>query len=104
MKIKEHRGLWIVAVIAAGLYVLATILSVSLILYGSHQYAIHRELNDAFRIGNILIYAWMTNPIPLILALFGLRRDRNHRKRYWSLILLTSLAWLLGGMMIARYF
>ncbi len=103
MQTKKHRGLWIVAVIAAGLYVLGAILSVSLILYGIHQYAIHQELNEAFRIGNILIYTWMTNPIPLILALIGLRRDRTHRKKYWILILLTTLSWLAGGVVLAPY-
>ena len=97
METKKH--LWITTVIAVGIYLLAILLSVSLILYGIYQHRI-----EIFRAGNKLVYLWMLNPIPLILSVFGLIHDRERRRRYWTVILLASLAWIGGGVLIARYF
>ena len=93
METKKH--LWITTVIAAGIYLLV---SVSLILYGIYQHRI-----EIFRAGNKLVYLWMFDPIPLILSVFGLIRERARRKMYCVVIVLTSLAWLVSGMLLAYH-
>lgn len=97
MQTKKH--LWITTMIIAGIYLLSVLLSVALIRYGAHL-----ERNNVFLRGAMLLYLWILNPIPLVLSVIGLIRDKERRLIYCAAIVLTSLAWLVGGMLIAPYF
>ena len=96
---KTKKLLWITTVIAACLYLFSVIVSMSLILYGIYQ-----DHNEAFCTGNKLVYLWMFNPISLILSVFGRTHDLERRKKYRAAIILTSVAWLVGVMVIAHHF
>lgn len=97
---KKNSGLGIVTVAAAALFLLAELLSVALIRYG----ASNEGCRNAFYIGNCLIPVWMLNPLPLCLSIIGWKKDRQHKKLYHTAIIVTALAWLVGGALIARYF
>ena len=96
---KTKKLLWITSVIAACLYLFSVIVSMSLILYGIYQ-----DHNESFWTGNKLVFLWMFNPIPLILSVFGLICDRGRRKIYCAAIILTTIAWLVSGMLLSYHF
>lgn len=85
---------------ASAVFLLGEIISVALIRYGASI----EGCSNAFYIGNCLIPVWMLNPLPLCLSIIGWKKDRQHKKLYRTAIIVTALAWLVGGALIARYF
>ena len=93
---KNVSVIGIFTALAVGLYLLGVILSDTLILYG-----IHKDCDQAFVTGNRLVYAWILNPIPLGLSVYGLKNRGQHKTLYRTCIILTTAAWLIGGAVIA---
>lgn len=96
---REISILFIFTLLSLAVFVLSEIASVSIILYSTKK-----DMIDLFRFGAMLNYLWVTNPIPLILSIFGAIRSHKYRKYYFAIICFSAAIWLIGGIMIAMCF
>lgn len=81
------------------IFVLGEMISVAFICYGVHHYN-----HNTAMLGASFMYLWATNPIPLILSIVGIIKNKPNRKYYITYIVSSFIMWLIGGYLIAPYF
>ena len=81
------------------LYCCLCFVSSGCILYGAFY-----ESNSIFQFGNSLVYFWMFNPIAIILSVIGLIQRQKTRGIFILCVILSTISWIVAGIMIATVF
>ena len=80
------------------LFLLCETVSLVLILNGASM-----NFDKAFGIGIILLCLWVVNPFPATLSIIGLLKCEKHKFIYIAFLVVSLIAWLLGGALLGSY-
>ena len=95
----KHSRLPVATVAVTILYCCICFASSGCILYGSYC-----ELYNVFHFGNSLVYFWLFNPIAIILACIGLIQRHKARGIFILCAVMSTICWLIAGVMLATVF
>ena len=94
----KKAAIFHIAWITTLLYCLLTIIVVCIFLMGCHSHT-----RQMFDLGSKLLPVWMINPMGLIVSVIGIVIERP--KRFYGLCLaITTVVWLVAGLVVAPYF
>ena len=98
MKKENNRSFLVLSSCVTGIYCILCFLSAGLVAYGALKYDLH-----LFSVGTMLIPVWLFNPMGIVAALLGMRKNKD-RKFFVINIVINIVCWAVAGMMIVRFY
>ena len=98
MKKENNRSFWVLSSCVTGIYCILCFLSSGLVAYGALEHDLH-----LFSVGTMLIPVWLFNPMGIVAALLGMRKNKD-RKFFVINIVINIVCWAVAGMMIVRFY
>ena len=98
MKKENNRSFWVLSSCVTGIYCILCFLSSGLVAYG----ALERDLH-LFSVGTMLVPVWLFNPMGIVAALLGMRKNK-HRMPFVINIIINIVCWLAAGMIMVCFY
>ena len=81
-----------------GIYCILCFLSSGLVAYGALEHDLH-----LFSVGTMLVPVWLFNPMGIVAALLGMRKNK-HRMPFVINIIINIVCWLAAGMIMVCFY
>ena len=81
-----------------GIYCILCFLSSGLVVYGALEHDLH-----LFSVGTMLVPVWLFNPMGIVAALLGMRKNK-HRMPFVINIIINIVCWLAAGMIMVCFY
>lgn len=98
MKKENNRSFWVLSSCVTGIYCILCFLSSGLVAYG----ALKHDLN-LFSVGTMLVPVWLFNPMGIVAALLGMRKNK-HRMPFVINIIINIVCWLAAGIIMVCFY
>ena len=96
---KEVNQRWVLlSSCATGIYGILCFLSSGLVAYGALEHDLH-----LFSVGTMLVPVWLFNPMGIVAALLGMRKNK-HRMPFVINIIINIVCWLAAGMIMVCFY
>ena len=98
MKKENNRSFWVLSSCVTGIYCILCFLSSGLVAYGALEQDLH-----LFSVGTMLVPVWLFNPMGIVAALLGMRKNK-HRMPFVINIIINIVCWLAAGMIMVCFY
>ena len=98
MKKENNRSFWVLSSCVTGIYCILCFLSSGLVAYGALEHDFH-----LFSVGTMLVPVWLFNPMGIVAALLGMRKNK-HRMPFVINIIINIVCWLAAGMIMVCFY
>ena len=98
MKKENNRSFWVLSSCVTGIYCILCFLSSGLAAYGALEHDLH-----LFSVGTMLVPVWLFNPMGIVAALLGMRKNK-HRMPFVINIIINIVCWLAAGMIMVCFY
>ena len=98
MKKGSNRSFLVLSSCVTGIYCILCFLSSGLVAYGALEHDLY-----LFSVGTMLVPVWLFNPMGIVAALLGMRKNK-HRMPFVINIIINIVCWLAAGMIMVCFY